>query len=169
MIQILNYVEDNFAKSIICEDEALKNGEVVLVKGLADNTLAKVSDIGAEGECYEVTDLEDDANKILAMVASDGHRYEKRDMWNHGDYPDTEAGNPVRGYFLHKGMVVTIEKTLVDETVAVGDQLTVKASSHNLKKYTAPTTGETGAKRIVGEVVEVLTVQGRDMVKILFY
>lgn len=169
MIQILNYVDDNFAKSIICEDEALKNGEVVLVKGLADNTLAKVSDIEAEGECYEVTDLEDDANKILAMVASDGHRYEKRDMWNHGDYPDTEAGNPVRGYFLHKGMVVTIEKTLIDETVAVGDQLTVKASSHNLKKYTAPGVGETGAKRIVGEVVEVFTVQGRDMVKILFY
>ena len=81
MIQILNYVEDNFAKSIICEDEALKNGEVVLVKGLADNTLAKVSDIGAEGECYEVTDLEDDANKILAMVASDGHRYEKRSVF----------------------------------------------------------------------------------------
>ena len=68
MIQILNYVEDNFTKSIICADEVLKNGEVVLVKGLADNTLAQISDIGAEGECYKVEDLEDVEYGILAMV-----------------------------------------------------------------------------------------------------
>lgn len=162
MIQILNYVDDNFAKSIICEDEVLKNGEVVLVKGLADNTLAKISDIGAEGECYKVEDLTDVEYGILAMVASDGHRYDKNDMWNHGDYPDTEAGTPIRGYFLHKGMVVTIEKSLVDGEVAKGSLLSPKATSHNLKLHEAE-------KMVVGEVVEELTVQGRDMLKILFY
>ena len=162
MIQILNYVEDNFTKSIICADEVLKNGEVVLVKGLADNTLAHISDLGAEGECYKVEDLEDVEYGILAMVASDGHRYDKNDMWNHGDYPDTKAGDPVRGYFLHKGMVVTIEKSLVDGEVAKGSLLSPKATSHNLKLHEAE-------KMVVGEVVEVLKEQGRDMVKILFY
>ena len=47
MYQILTYVEDNFVKSAICSTE-LKNGEVVLVKGLADSTLAKIGDIGVD-------------------------------------------------------------------------------------------------------------------------
>lgn len=162
MIQILNYVEDNFAKSIICEDAVLKNGEVVLVKGLADNTLAKISDIGAEGECYKVENLADVEYGILAMVASNGHRYDEKDMWNHGDYPDTKVGDPVRGYFLHKGMVVTIEKSLVDGEVTKGSVLSPKADSHNLTVHATE-------KMVVGEVVEELTVQGRDMLKILFY
>ena len=173
MYQILTYVEDNFAKSAICSTE-LKNGEVVLVKGLADSTLAKIDDIGVEGECYEVGDLEDDANKILAMVASDGHRYEKETSYNFGDYANTPSGEAVRIYFLHKGMVVSIEKSLIDGTVAKGDQLTVKAGSHNLKKYTAPVaseagTGEADAKRIVGEVIGTSNLMGKDMVQILFY
>ena len=168
MYQILTYVEDNFVKSAICSSE-LKNGEVVLVKGLADSTLAKIDNIGVEGECYEVTDLEDDANKILAMVASDGHRYEKETSYNFGDYANTPAGEAVRIYFLHKGMVVAIEKTLIDGTVAKGDQLTVKAGSHNLKKYTAPGGSEAGAKRIVGEVIGTSKLMGKDMVQILFY
>jgi len=162
MIQILNYVEDNFAKSIICEDEALKNGEVVLVKGLADSTLAKVSNIGAEGECYEVADNEDVEHGILAMVASNGHRYDEKDMWNHGNYPDTEAGDPVRGYFLHKGMVVTIEKSLVEGSPAKGSVLSPKADSHKLTVHATE-------KMVVGEVVEELSIQGKDMLKILFY
>ena len=168
MYQILTYVEDNFVKSAICSTE-LKNGEVVLVEGLADSTLAKIGNIGVDGECYKVGDLKDDANRILAMVASDGHRYEKETSYNFGDYADTPAGEPVRVYFLHKGMVVSIEKSLIDGTVAVGDQLTVKADSHNLKKYTAPTSTEAGAKRIVGEVIGTSKLMGKDMVQILFY
>lgn len=168
MYQILTYVEDNFTKSAICSTE-LKNGEVVLVKGLADSTLAKIGNIGVDGECYEVGDLEDDANKILAMVASDGHRYENETAYNFGDYANTPAGEPVRVYFLHKGMVVSIEKSLIADEVVKGDQLTVKADSHNLKKYTAPSGSEAGAKRIVGEVIGTPKLMGKDMVQILFY
>ena len=162
MYQILTYVEDNFTKSAICSTE-LKNGEVVLVKGLADSTLAKIGDIGVDGECYEVGDLEDDANKILAMVASDGHRYENETAYNFGDYANTPAGEPVRIYFLHKGMVVSIEKSLIADEVAKGDQLSPKADTHQLAK-TAGT-----EKRIVGEVIGTSKLMGKDMVQILFY
>ena len=66
-------------------------------------------------------------------------------------------------------MVVSIEKTLIADEVVKGDQLTVKAGSHNLKKYTAPVTDEAGAKRIVGEVIGTSKLMGKDMVQILFY
>ena len=95
--------------------------------------------------------------------------YEKETSYNFGDYANTPIGEAVRIYFLHKGMVVDIEKTLIDGTVAKGDQLTVKAGSHNLKKYTAPTGEEADAKRIVGEVIGTSNLMGKDMVQILFY
>ena len=125
----LTYVEDNFRRSVLCKDADLKAGEIAMVKGLADpkyNTgdFAVVLD----GETYEVVDNQDKAEEMFVVIAPDGHRHKKEDMWNHGDYADTPMGEAVRAYILHAGMVVDVEASIIDGAANVGDKLCVKAT-----------------------------------------
>ena len=68
------------------------------------------------------------------MIAPDGHRHKKEDMWNHGDYADTPMGEAVRAYILHAGMVVDVEASIIDGTANVGDKLCVKAAKKQWAK-----------------------------------
>lgn len=139
----LTYVEDNFRRSVLCKDADLKAGEIAMVKGLADpkyNTgeFAVVLD----GETYEVVNCEDKADEMFVMIAPDGHRHKKEDMWNHGDYADTPMGEAVRGYIVHKGMVLDVEAAVIDGEVAVGDMLGVKAADKKWAKEAAAAPGK---------------------------
>lgn len=131
----LTYVEDNFRRSVLCKDADLKAGEIAMVKGLADpkyNTGEFA--IALDGETYEVVNNEDKADEMFVVVAPDGHRHKKEDMWNHGDYADTPMGEAVRSYILHAGMVVDVEAAVISEKVIVGDKLCVKAGEKKWAK-----------------------------------
>ena len=142
----LTYVEDNFRRSVLCKDADLKAGEIAMVKGLADpkyNTgeFAVVLD----GETYEVVNNEDKADEMFVVVAPDGHRHKKEDMWNSGDYADTTMGEAVRAYIVHKVMVLDVEAAVIDgETSAlnVGDILGVKAADKKWAKEAAAAPGK---------------------------
>ena len=142
----LTYVEDNFRRSVLCKDADLKAGEIAMVKGLADpkyNTgeFAVVLD----GETYEVVNNEDKADEIFVVVAPDGHRHKKEDMWNSGDYADTPMGEAVRGYILHVGMVLDVEAAVIDGEISalnVGDMLGVKAGDKKWAKDAGTTAGK---------------------------
>ena len=100
-----------------------------MIKGLADakyGTGDYAVDLG--GETYEVVNCEDKADEAFVVIAPDGHRHKKEDMWNHGDYADTPMGEAVRAYILHAGMVVDVEASIIDGTANVGDKLCVKAT-----------------------------------------
>ena len=129
----LTYVDDKFRRSVLCKDADLKAGEIVMVKGLAE---AKYGTIALDGETYEVVKNEDKADEMFVVVAPDGHRHKKEDMWNSGDYADTPMGEAVRGYIVHKGMVLDVEAAVIDGEVAVGDMLGVKAADKKLAKAT---------------------------------
>ena len=142
----LTYVEDNFRRSVLCKDADLKAGEIAMVKGLADpkyNTgeFAVVLD----GETYEVVNNEDKADEMFVVVAPDGHRHKKEDMWNSGDYADTPMGEAVRGYIVHKGMVLDVEAAVIDGEISalnVGDMLGVKAADKKWAKEAAAAPGK---------------------------
>ena len=142
----LTYVQDNFRRSVLCKDADLKAGEIAMVKGLADpkyNTgdFAVVLD----GETYEVVNNEDKADEMFVVVAPDGHRHKKEDMWNHGDYADTPMGEAVRSYILHAGMVLDVEAAVIDGEISalnVGDMLGVKAGDKKWAKDAGATAGK---------------------------
>ena len=142
----LTYVDDKFRRSVLCKDADLKAGEIAMVKGLADpkyNTgeFAVVLD----GETYEVVNNEDKADEMFVVVAPDGHRHKKEDMWNSGDYADTPMGEAVRGYIVHKGMVLDVEAAVIDGEISalnVGDMLGVKAADKKWTKEAAAAPGK---------------------------
>ena len=139
----LTYVEDNFRRSVLCKDADLKAGEVVMIKGLADPKYGTGDfAVALDGETYEVVNCEDKAEEMFVIIAPDGHRHKKEDMWNHGDYADTPMGEAVRGYIVHKGMVVDVEAAVIDGEVAVGDILGVKAGDKKLAKEAAAAPGK---------------------------
>lgn len=131
----LTYVDDKFRRSVLCKDADLKAGEIAMVKGLADPKYG-TGDFAVvlDGETYEVVNCEDKAEEMFVMIAPDGHRHKKEDMWNHGDYADTPMGEAVRAYILHAGMVVDVEVAVIDGTVNVGDKLCVKAAKKRWAK-----------------------------------
>ena len=125
----LTYVEDNFRRSVLCKDADLKAGEIAMVKGLADPKYGTGDfAVALDGETYEVVNNENKADEMFVVVAPDGHRHKKEDMWNHGDYADTPMGEAVRAYILHAGMVVDVEASIIDGAANVGDKLCVKAT-----------------------------------------
>ena len=125
----LTYVQDNFRRSVLCKDADLKAGEIAMVKGLADPKYGTGDfAVALDGETYEVVNCEDKADEMFVVIAPDGHRHKKEDMWNHGDYADTPMGEAVRSYILHAGMVVDVEASIIDGAVNVGDKLCVKAT-----------------------------------------
>ena len=125
----LTYVEDNFRRSVLCKDADLKAGEIAMIKGLADPKYGTGDyAVALDGETYEVVKNEDKADEMFVMIAPDGHRHKKEDMWNHGDYADTPMGEAVRAYILHAGMVLDVEASMIDGTANVGDKLCVKAT-----------------------------------------
>lgn len=131
----LTYVDDKFRRSVLCKDADLKAGEIAMVKGLADpkyNTGEFA--IALDGETYEVINCADEADEMFVVVAPDGHRHKKEDMWNSGDYADTPMGEAVRSYILHVGMVVDVEAAVISEEVIVGDKLCVKAGEKKWAK-----------------------------------
>ena len=139
----LTYVEDNFRRSVLCKDADLKAGEIAMVKGLADPKYG-TGDFAVvlDGETYEVVNCEDKAEEMFVMIAPDGHRHKKEDMWNHGDYADTPMGEAVRSYILHVGMVVDVEAAVIDGEVNVGDILGVKAADKKWAKDAGATAGK---------------------------
>ena len=125
----LTYVDDKFRRSVLCKDADLKAGEIAMVKGLADPKYGTGDfAVALDGETYEVVNCEDKADERFVMIAPDGHRHKKEDMWNHGDYADTPMGEAVRSYILHAGMVVDVEASIIDGAANVGDKLCVKAT-----------------------------------------
>ena len=125
----LTYVDDKFRRSVLCKDADLKAGEIAMVKGLADPKYGTGDfAVALDGETYEVVNCEDKADEMFVMIAPDGHRHKKEDMWNHGDYADTPMGEAVRSYILHAGMVVDVEAAVIDGAANVGDKLCVKAT-----------------------------------------
>ena len=142
----LTYVQDNYRRSVLCKDADLRAGEIAMIKGLADpkyNTgdFAVVLD----GETYEVINCADKADEMFVVVAPDGHRHKKEDMWNSGDYADTPMGEAVRGYIIHKGMVLDVEAAVIDGEISalnVGDMLGVKAADKKWAKEAAAAPGK---------------------------
>lgn len=133
----LTYVQDNFRRSVLCKDADLKAGEIAMIKGLADpkyGTGDYAVDLG--GETYEVVNCEDKADEAFVVIAPDGHRHKKEDMWNSGDYADTPMGEAVRAYILHAGMVLDVEASIIDGATNVGDKLCVKATKKKWVKAT---------------------------------
>ena len=125
----LTYVQDNFRRSVLCKDADLKAGEIAMIKGLADpkyNTGDYA--VTLDGETYEVVNCADKADEAFVVIAPDGHRHKKEDMWNHGDYADTPMGEAVRSYILHAGMVVDVEASIIDGAANVGGKLCVRAT-----------------------------------------
>ena len=159
----LTYVDDKFRRSVVCNDADLKAGEIAMVKGLAAPTYGKGDFVVAlDGETYEVVNCEDKADEMFVVVAPDGHRHKKEDMWNSGDYADTPMGEAVRAYILHAGMVLDVEvAAAIDGTVNVGDKLCVKATKKKLVKA-AGTEATIRAK-----VLKKFKVDNIDMVRIL--
>ena len=159
----LTYVDDKFRRSVLCKDAELKAGQIAMVKGLADPKYGTGDfAIALDGETYEVVNNENKADEMFVVVAPDGHRHKKEDMWNSGDYADTPMGEAVRGYIVHKGMVVDVEAAVIDGEVAVGDMLGVKAAD---KKWAKATVADA-----VGKFAKVLKKykDGKiDMVRIL--
>ena len=142
----LTYVDDKFRRSVLCKDADLKAGAIAMVKGLAapkygTGDFAVVLD----GETYEVVDNQDKAEEMFVVIAPDGHRHKKEDMWNHGDYADTPMGEAVRAYIVHKGMVVDVEAAVIDGEISalnVGDMLGVKAGDKKWAKDAGTTAGK---------------------------
>lgn len=162
MYLILNYVEDNFARTII-SDQDMKAGEVAMIEGLADNTLAIRAGVPVVGEAYKAVVNADSADDLFVLVAPDGHRYDQKDMWNKGELEDIVAGEAVRGYIVHKGMVVSVEETVLDggAGLVVGDKLCAKVGERKLTKSAGT------EDSIMGKVIERYELDGRKMVKIL--
>ena len=158
----LTYVDDKFRRSVLCKDADLKAGEIAMVKGLADPKYG-TGDFAVvlDGETYEVVNCEDKAEEMFVIIAPDGHRHKKEDMWNHGDYADTPMGEAVRGYIVHKGMVVDVEAAVIDGEVAVGDILGVKAGDKKLAKEAAAAPGK------FAKVLKKYKVDKIDMVRIM--
>ena len=139
----LTYVDDNFRRSVLCKDADLKAGEIAMVKGLAAPKYGTGDfAVALDGETYEVVNNEDKADEMFVVVAPDGHRHKKEDMWNHGDYADTPMGEAVRGYIVHKGMVLDVEAKVIDGAVEVGDMLGVKAADKKWAKEAAAAPGK---------------------------
>lgn len=158
----LTYVDDKFRRSVLCKDADLKAGEIAMVKGLADVKYGAGDFIvPLDGETYEVVNCEDKAEEMFVMIAPDGHRHKKEDMWNHGDYADTPMGEAVRAYILHAGMVVDVEAAMIDGTANVGDKLCVKAA----KKQWTKAAGTEATVR--AKVLKKFKVGKIDMVRIL--
>ena len=142
----LTYVDDKFRRSVLCKDADLKAGEIAMVKGLADPKYGTGDfAVALDGETYEVVNCEDKAEEMFVVVAPDGHRHKKEDMWNHGDYADTPMGEAVRSYILHAGMVVDVEAAVIDGEISalnVGDMLGVKAADKKWAKEAAAAPGK---------------------------
>ena len=98
--------------------------------------------VALDGETYEVVNCEDKADEMFVVIAPDGHRHKKEDMWNHGDYADTPMGEAVRSYILHVGMVVDVEAAVIDGEVNIGDMLGVKAGDKKWAKDAGTTAGK---------------------------
>ena len=161
----LTYVEDNFRRSVLCKDADLKAGEIAMVKGLADPKYGTGDfAVALDGETYEVVNCEDKAEEMFVVVAPDGHRHKKEDMWNSGDYADTPMGEAVRGYIVHKGMVLDVEAAVIDGEISalnVGDMLGVKAGDKKWAKDAGTTAGK------FAKVLKKYKVDKIDMVRIM--
>ena len=141
----LDHVDDRLAYSVIADAE-VEVGGVVQIDGLAE---AKFG----QGEAFKGVSCEDAAKKRVVLVAPDNHRYEE----NYGDIAAIEAGQAFRGYVIANGQEATVEKAVIEGEVAVGAE--VGANGYKLK---------VGANEILGQIVWVGKLYGRDMVKIMF-
>lgn len=152
---------NEMAISCACS-ETVKNGEVLMLKGLAPASLTTVNGIALEGETYELVDNVDDANEIFVIAAFGAHRYKNEQNYDFGDFDDV-SGKPFRGYILRRGMEFDVEEAVLEagSELAVGDKLAVKASTHKLAK------SEGTEKAIVAKVVAKPTLHGKKMVTIV--
>ena len=142
----LTYVEDNFRRSVLCKDADLKAGQIAMVKGLAAPVYGQGDfAVALDGETYEVVNCADEADEMFVVVAPDGDRHKKEDMWNSGDNADPPMGEAVRAYILHVGMVLDVEAAVIDGEISalnVGDMLGVKAGDKKWAKDAGTTAGK---------------------------
>ena len=141
----LDHVDDRLAYSVIADAE-VEAGGVVQIAGLAD---AKYG----QGEAFKGVACEDKEKVRVAVVAPDNHRYEE----NHGDIASIEEGKAFRAYVVANGQEITVEKAVIEGNAVVGAK--VGASGYKFK---------VGATEVLGEVIWVGKLYGRDMVKIMF-
>lgn len=168
----LQTVNDDYARSIVCDAE-VNNGGIVKVSGLADKTIAGVK-VGRE--TFKGVDLTDELGDLYAVVAPDVTRDQRYSL--HGKTEDDmtiPADEESRCYLFHTGMRLRVEKGIISGTVAVGDKLAPKANSKQLQKAVARTyTVESsnvkvaGSLNVVAEVISVCKYKGRDCYEILF-
>lgn len=149
-------VDDKMARSFTCAEE-VQNGGFVKVKGLA--TLSKYG-VSLGGEAYETVKLTDAVGDEFAIVAPEDHRYDERLL--PGDVPNVKANDLFRGYLLHKGQEVRVEKGNIDGVVVVGDLLVPKANTYQLTKALAD------SKNVVGKVLEIGKYCGKDTIVVKF-
>lgn len=152
----LDNVDDRNAYSMICQDD-LEAGQIVMVKGLADAALAVQAGVALDGEIFEGIEAVAEQGQRYVLVAPDNHRYEQAVDYNTGDIATIEAGEAFRGYVIRNAQEVTVEKAVIDGELAVGDKVTVKGY-----KLAA------GEGLVVGKVLWVGKLYGKDMVKIMF-
>lgn len=160
----LQTVNDDYARSIVCDAE-VNNGGMVKVRGLADKSIAGVK-VGRE--TFKGVNLTDTLGDLYAVVAPDVTQEQRYTL--HGKIEDdmtVPANEESRCYLFHRGMRLRVEKGIIAGTVAEGDKLAPKANSFQLQKATL--TGESGVSvNVVAEVISVCKYRGRDCYEILF-
>ena len=160
----LQTVNDDYARSIVCDTE-VNNGGIVKVSGLADKSIAGVK-VGRE--TFKGVNLTDEKGDLYAVVAPDVTQDQRYSL--HGKIEDdmtVPANEESRCYLFHSGMRLRVEKGIIAGTVAEGDKLAPKANSFQLQKATL--TGETGVSvNVLAKLLKVFKYRGRDCYEILF-
>lgn len=153
-------IADN-AISVIPKAEC-QNGSLVLLGGYAAK---KIGGVDVAGEALEGKVLTDAVGDQFAVVAPDVTADQRYSL--HGKTDDdltVPAGELTRAYICHPGLVLQIEKTLINETVVEGDLLAPHASSQKYAKYVG-----SSSKNAVARVLKTgVKHMGREMVEIIF-
>lgn len=153
-------IADN-AISVVPEAEC-QNGGLVLLGGYAERTIGGVDMSGEALEGKVLTDAVGDQFAVIAPDVTADQRYSL-----HGKKENdlvVPEGEITRAYIAHPGLVLKIEKALIEGEVAEGDLLSPKTGSQKYTKYVEETN-----KNIIARVLKTgVKYMGRDMIEIIF-
>lgn len=153
-------IADN-AISVVPEAEC-QNGALVVLGGYANK---KIGSVDVSGEALEGKALTDAVGDQYAVIAPDVTADQRYSL--HGKTDDdlkVEAGEITRAYIAHAGLVLKIEKALIDGEVADGDLLAPKDGTQKYTKYE----NETNKNAIARVLKTGVKHMGREMVEIIF-
>lgn len=153
-------IADN-AISVIPKAEC-QNGALVLLGGYAAKSIGGVNVAGEALEGKVLTDAVGDQFAVVAPDVTVDQRYSLNGKTD--DDLKVPAGEPTRAYISHAGLVLKIEKALIDGEVVEGDLLAPKASTQQYTKYVS-STNKNAIARVLKTGVKHM---GRDMVEIIF-